>query len=67
MMDLVDAKLLGLWAPREGQQTDAQWMTEYEVEFRRKEAVDIFWHWRRLRELGFFSKASDLDGNRSDG
>ncbi len=56
MIDLVEAKLLGLWAPREGQKTDAMFMTLDEVHDRRREAMDIHWHWRRLRELGFFTK-----------
>ena len=56
MIDLVEAKLLGLWAPREGQKTDAMFMIRDEVERRQVEAGDIHWHWRRLRELGFFTK-----------
>lgn len=58
MVDLADAKLLGLWAPREGQKTDALFMLEEGRRLRQKEACDIEYHWRRLRELGFFTKPS---------
>ena len=37
MMDLVEAKLLGVWVPREGQKTDALFMTRAERDYRRQE------------------------------
>lgn len=56
-MELVEAKLLGLWAPREGQKTDALFIQEGPRRMRQKQAADIEYHWRRLRELGFFTSA----------
>lgn len=60
MMDLAEAKLLGYWAPREGQKTDALFMLEAGRRLRQREACDLEYHWRRLRELGFFTKPSQM-------
>ncbi len=32
-------------------------MTAAEIAYRQKEAANIHWHWRCLRELGFFTVA----------
>ncbi len=45
MIDLVEAKLLGLWAPREGQKTDAMFMTRAERDYRRQEAWLMWLAW----------------------
>ncbi len=42
MIDLVEAKLLGLWAPREGQHTDAMFMTAHAVAYRCEEALRMY-------------------------
>ena len=56
-MSPAEAKLMGFWAPVEGMKTDALVLQPDERVRRQKEAADLHWHWKRLRQMGFFSKA----------